>query len=326
MNFFKNTKFENKVMLIFILILVLGISLINTISIVYFKFSLESSILKEINCYKKIFQYDPYFSPPSYILINKITTINKDYEVVGKVGDYFIFLKKSYKTKKLKSFASTLFLWEGIIVMSLILVMYLTIINFLKKEEENIRFLEFLILSITHKIGNFLAIQKINTDILKIKCPQEKAVNRIEENYRFVEKDFKLTLDTIKNLKDADKKKIINLKDVIVQIINSFEDIIKEKNIKLKLKDCYIKMSEIDAENIFFNLIENSIKYSKKEIQIKICCTQRYFYLIIRNDISEQKEGTGIGLEIVKYLLQRNKGKLYIKAKENYLTVVKIKK
>ena len=111
-------------MLIFIFILVVGLSLINTISIIYFKFNLENSISREINCYKKIFEYDHYFTPPPYIIINKITTINKDYEVVGQVDDYFIFLKKSYKTEKLKSFASTLFIWEGIIVLSLIFVMY----------------------------------------------------------------------------------------------------------------------------------------------------------------------------------------------------------
>ncbi len=326
MRFPRNSKFETKIMLIFVSILVFGISLINAISVIYYKFSLENSILKEINCYKKILEYDPYFTPPSYILINKITAINKDYEIVGQTGDYFIFLKKSYKSEKLKSFASTLFIWEGIIVISLILVMYLTIINFLKKEEENLKFLEFLVLSITHKIGNFLAIQKLNIDILKLKCPEEKSVNRIEENYRFIEKDFKITLETIQNLKKSENKKLLNVKDVITQILKNFEDVLKEKNLKLKLKDCYLKISEIDAENIIFNLIENSIKYSENSIQIKVCCTQKYFYLIIKNDISEQKEGTGIGLEIVKYLLSKNNGKLYNRAKKDYLAVVKIKK
>ncbi len=313
-------------MLIFITILVIGISLINTISIIYFKFNLESSILKEINCYKKIFEYDPYFTPPPYILINKITAINKDYEVVGKVKDYFIFLKKDYKKQKLKSFASTLFIWEAIIVISLIFVMYATIINFIKKEEENINFLEFLILSITHKIGNFLAIQKLNIEILKLKYPEEKAVNRIEENYRFIEKDFKITLESIQNLKKTQKKKLINFKDIVEQTVKNFEDVLKNKKLNLRLKDCYLKISEIDAENIVFNLIENSVKYSQKSITIKICCTSKYFYLIIKNDISEQKEGTGIGLEIVRYLLEKNNGKLYTKAKKNYITVVKIKK
>jgi two-component sensor histidine kinase len=322
----KNTKFENKIMLIFIFILVLGISLINAVSVVYFKFNLENSISKEINCYKRIFKYDPYFTPPSYLIINKITSLSKDYEIVGKVDDYYIFLKKSYKTQKLKSFASTLFIWEGIIVISLILIMYLTIINFLKKEEENLKFLEILVLSITHKIGNFLAIQKLNIDILKMKCSEEKAVYRIEENYKFIEKDFKITLESIQNLKSSEKKKLINIKDVITEIVKNFEDVLKEKDLKLKLKDCYIKISEIDAENIIFNLIENSVKYSKKSIYIKVCCTQKYFYLIIKNDISEQNKGTGIGLEIVKYLLQKNNGRLYTKAKKNYLVVVKIKK
>ncbi len=326
MNNQKKLKFENKIMLIFIFILVLGISLINAISVLYFKFNLERSISKEVNCYKKIFEYDPYFSPPPYIIINKITAINKDFEVVGKVDDYFIFIKKSYKTGKLKSFASTLFIWEGIIVISLILIMYLTIINFLKKEEENIKFLEFLVLSITHKIGNFLAIQKLNIDILKMKYPHEKAIYRIEDNYKFIEKDFKITLETIQNLKKSEDKKVINIKDVVVQTIKNFEDVIKDKNLNLNLKDCYLKISEIDAENIIFNLIENSIKYSKNKIYIKICCTSKYFYLIIKNDISEQKKGTGIGLEIVKYILQKNNGKLYTKAKRNYLTLVKIKK
>ena len=181
-------------------------------------------------------------------------------------------------------------------------------------------YLEIVLLVISHKLGNFLSIQKINLEIIKEKC-NLNAVNRLNYAFDFIERDFKLTLNILKNIENIDfQGDKVNVKDLIEDILRNFD----LKYVKLKLKNISIKTNKNDLENLLYILIENSIKYSKNKIYIRMCLNERKLLIAIKNDIGHVITGRGLGLELAKFLAKKNNWKLYTKSKKEFLAILKI--
>ena len=146
----------------------------------------------------------------------------------------------------------------------------------------------------------------------------------------------------------------VNLKEVL----NSVEDIHK-KNLKLfefknNIKDdFFIKGDHEKLIEVFSNIIDNSIKYSEKNKKIEINCgqgngkvigdsytvsikdngigipteklpriTERFF----RVDAAKSKKvgGTGLGMAIVKHIVNQHRGELEIKSEAQNGTEIKV--
>ncbi|MDQ7055809.1 MAG: hypothetical protein Q9M89_04730 [Persephonella sp.] len=200
--------------------------------------------------------------------------------------------------------------------------MYFTIIKYIKNEEYIRKYLEILILTITHKLGNFLSVQKINIDLIKSKC-RIKAVHRLENAYSLIEKDFKFTIKTLKNLGETEKSlTTVNLKDMIEDVLHHFVENLHNKEIKLKLQNVYIKADPNDLENILFSVIENAVKFSENRIYIKMCKKDSKIYIYIKNDVGEMSRGAGVGIQIAQFLLSQYGGQIRTHAGRDYLTVL----
>ncbi|WP_457638808.1 hypothetical protein, partial [Persephonella sp.] len=302
--------FENKVFIIFTLILAVGLSAINLVSVLFFRYNIENQIYKEANLYKEVYKYNPSVHFPVYLKkFDKLPPVKK-YEIIGIVNGQYIAIDREYKTHKIKEFALTLLLWDAVLILSAMLFLYFTIIKYLKKEEYLKKYLEILILTITHKLGNFLSVQRINIDLIKSKC-KIKAVNRLESAYSLIEKDFKFTIKTLKTLENPEKNiTTVNLKDLIEDVVYHFTDTLKEKKLTLRLKDIYIKADPNDIENILFAVIENAVKFSQEKVFIKMCKKDDAVYLFIKNDVGEAVKGAGVGLEIAQFLLSQYGGEV----------------
>ena len=146
----------------------------------------------------------------------------------------------------------------------------------------------------------------------------------------------------------------VNLKEVL----NSVEDI-HQKNLKLfefknNIKDdFFIKGDHEKLIEVFSNIIDNSIKYSEKNKKIEINCgqgngkvigdsytvsikdngigipteqlpriTERFF----RVDAAKSKKvgGTGLGMAIVKHIVNQHRGELEIKSEAQNGTEIKV--
>ena len=233
-------------------------------------------------------------------------------------------LDPSYKDKKLKEFAFTLLMWEAVLVLTLMVLIYFTIIRYIRKEEYIKRYLEILLLTISHKLGNFLSIQSLNINLIKSKC-NLKAVNRLENAYSIIEKDFKFTLKTLKNLRDIEENiTTINIKDVIEDVVHNFQENLKDKNVRLDIFDVYIKADPNDIENIFFAIIENTAKFSEKKVFIKMCLKEKNLYIFIKNDVGEIEKGAGIGLEIAEFLISNYNGEIKTHIGRDFLTMIRL--
>ena len=221
--------------------------------------------------------------------------------------------------RKVKDLAICLFLWEAALVLSLSLIFYKLLWLHLKEREENRQFLEMLLLTLSHKLGNFLAAQRVNIEILK-QTQNLKAVQRLEKGYEFMEKEAKHTLQIIKNFKGhLRQRQKIDLTALIREIVSGFKEELEGKFLDISLSPVQIYGVKTEIEMIFYILIENAVKYADKEIFMHLIFKDNKPLFIIKNDINPYiSKGSGIGLKLAERLAKANKIKLTFKKENGY--------
>jgi len=180
---------------------------------------------------------------------------------------------------------------------------------------------------------------------------EEKDKERIKY-YNIIQKQTKRLINIVQDLlklSQLDEKrnlefKKVNLEQIIENILPIFKKKANEKSLKLKVKiekEIFLNGDEDKLEQMFINLIDNSIKYTNKgEIEVVINKSEdrlvkisiedtgigipeehlpyifERFYIV---DKSRTKEngGTGLGLSIVKSIVDLHKGKINVESKEN---------
>ncbi len=139
--------------------------------------------------------------------------------------------------------------------------------------------------------------------------------------------------------RSAVKIKRLNISRLVSDVIESFEFRIKELGVTVKvndLPDC--RGDEVMMGQIFSNLIDNALKYLHKNcpglIQISgykkdkfsVYCVEdngkgipsEYHEKIfeIFHKLDSCKPGEGLGLTIVKKIMERHKGKIWVESEE----------
>lgn len=218
---------------------------------------------------------------------------------------------RDFIENKILEYTKQVILWEFLLVLATMFILYKIIDRMTKQQREYKDFLELILLTISHKFGNFLASQKGNLEILKIKYDQ-KALQRLEKNYEHIEEEFRTIVKYIENFKrfSADREKI-SLRETLNKCIDLLID---KEAIRIRGKDLLLYSNKQVLENILFPLIENAVKYSEGVISIRI--TRKY--LAIRNKILVTSRGTGIGLKISETLAKKQGFQLLYRTKGEY--------
>jgi signal transduction histidine kinase len=298
----------------------MGISILNVIAISFYKDFLIQTFHRNAERELKIAQYERDYPLSDYLKISEKPLLNKDLELVSQILDgKFVYLDWHIVYKMVKNFGINLFIWEMVLILSLSFLFYKLLWVHLKEREENRAFLEILLLSLSHKLGNFLASQRLNIEILK-QTPSPTALARLENTYSFVEMEFKHTLNIIKNFKTgSQKKEKIDLKPIIKANLAQFKEPLKDKQLRLDLTDTSVKGERVNVEMIFYLLIENAIKYAQRDIFIQLKKEDNFILCLIKNDINPKvPKGSGIGLSLVHQLAQKYGIKLSHKEEDNF--------
>jgi len=146
-----------------------------------------------------------------------------------------------------------------------------------------------------------------------------------------------LMLTRLEHLKE-DPKTSINLKDTLLESLESLQMMAIEKDIKieLNLSDVTMICDKLDMQKLFKNLVENAIKYSDKNKSISVSLQKtkdqilfsikdqgigidqihqsRVFERFYRVDKGRKDGGTGLGLAIVKHIVIKYHGHIELKS------------
>lgn len=136
------------------------------------------------------------------------------------------------------------------------------------------------------------------------------------------------------------KQENCDLNIIIEQAIKTLQPLADEKNITIskKLEPLFtLKLDKDLLQQILLNIVENAIKYSPENSNIHLTSTEDQNYVIVcvkdegkgipQEDqyriwekfsrLNEQKEGTGLGLFLVKYFVEVHGGAVFINSQVN---------
>jgi signal transduction histidine kinase len=238
----------------------------------------------------------------------------------------------------------------GIIFFALIitgLVLNTTfLIREIRKNEQQDAFLN----AVTHELKTPIASIKLYLETLKTR---EVTEDKRREFYDVMLADSDRLLTTVEQVLQAsrtkEKSRELNISKIEVgELLNECAKLVRTR---YKLEDAAIRVSEVPADTfisgdiaelrtVFGNLLDNAVKYSDGEIQISVI-TRIYLskfveirirdrgvgispnelknvfkrFYRIPNNTTQNTKGTGLGLYIVRSVIKKHRGKIFVKSK-----------
>lgn len=182
---------------------------------------------------------------------------------------------------------------------------------------------------------DLLEINKLSMkqkDYLKVICSKIETLTTLTEQLY----DFSKCLD----LKDKIKKEKVCINEVLEEVLISYYELFKKKNITPIITINKDKIFKYLDKNMFIrvleNIISNALKYSEKNFKVnllkngKIIVSNETKKLNITNvskifnryyTLESGDKSSGLGLSIAKQLIELNNGKIIAKYKNNNLII-----
>lgn len=245
---------------------------------------------------------------------------------------------------------------EGLVFFILLIVGIVAVRNAFKRQVNLAKREENFLLSVSHELKTPIAsvqlflqtLQKHDhlTEMEKQKMYSNslKEVNRLDSIVSNI-----LTARQIESGESTLQKEKIQLDDFITKRVEILKSTLaKNHTIYLNLKPIETYIDKLSFESILTNLIENSVKYSDKgsEIKIDLTSTNSNFTLSIsdyglgitneekkhifnkfyrvQSDLTRHTKGTGLGLFIIKHLVNSHQGTIKLLDNKPKGLIVKI--
>lgn len=133
-----------------------------------------------------------------------------------------------------------------------------------------------------------------------------------------------LSVYSIENLKDDEE--IVCIKNELSRVLQKYDVLIHQKELRIQndVKDETMYIGKTALNIILSNLISNAINYTYEKGMIQIGIEQDYFYIQNKQD-STQPKGNGLGLYIVRNLLDNYKMKYEVIEGEDFIFKIRFK-
>ncbi len=270
-------------------------------------------------------------------------------------NQYFLIVNFTNRRTVLLSSVLPLLLSSIVLTLLIIILFYLTI-KMLLKQKKIADIKNDLLTNISHEFKTPISTISLAADVLGegetkyfkkytkvIKTESERLTNMVED----VLTTASLERDEI-NL----NKESIDLHKLIIEVINNFELTLTQKGseviTKLNAHKFMVLADENQMKNVFTNIIDNSIKYNNNKPKITIetrSTNDKIIISISDNGIGIDKKninkifdtfyrvptgnvhnvkGYGIGLNVVKKIIEAHSGKVEVTSEINKGTILKI--
>lgn len=133
-----------------------------------------------------------------------------------------------------------------------------------------------------------------------------------------------LSVYSIENLKDDEE--IVCIKNELSRVLQKYDVLIHQKGLRIQndVKDETMYIGKTALNIILSNLISNAINYTYEKGVIQIGIEQDYFYIQNKQDPTQPK-GNGLGLYIVRNLLDNYKMKYEVIEGEDFIFKIQFK-
>ncbi|MGA1861520.1 HAMP domain-containing sensor histidine kinase [Deferribacter thermophilus] len=216
-----------------------------------------------------------------------------------------------------------------------------------------------LMASISHEIKNPLNSIMINSDLLIMYCEKigsektkklvESIINDAERIRTIIDQTLRFSKYTPNNVECLNVKEFLKDIEAYVKRILFDKDYISFEIHKIgEWRDCFIKISRVQLEQVFINIIKNAIdavsSAENPKVILEIECEDDFIIFRFKDNgvgMSEEvkknifnefyttkKDGTGMGLSIVKDIIDAHNGQIFVESELNKGTtfIVKLKR
>ena len=313
-------RFETKALAVIVVSLVIGLSMINFLSVLYLRLLTEDYLEREIDRVYRLYTLNAGVRVPEYLRISENPVPPEGFRVIRYTGKHFIFLREDYIRDRLRNFSVFILMWEALLVMALIVIFQRVVVRYMRREREIKDLTGILLLTLTHRIGNFLSVQRINLELLE-KTP---ALERLKESVRRLERDYRKTLDILEDLKEGQglEPERVDLKEAVERTVSSLP-VREGVRVRMRLSRVYVHTNPVYMDILLSSLIENALRYAKTKVYIKVCEGENGPVLVIRNDIRSYDGGSGMGLQIVRFVTRKIGAEVRYRVKDHFTVVVR---
>ncbi|RLJ71027.1 hypothetical protein BCF55_1316 [Hydrogenivirga caldilitoris] len=315
-------KFENKIIITLITVIIASFSIINLTTVLYIKAIIEDNLIREAYIYSKLILYNRSEPYPEYLLLSEKPILKKDYSILAYTGRHYVLVKDEYIKDKLISYTTFVVLWEASSLIILLLLFYYTLYRYIRRERDNKELLNVMLLALTHRLGNFLATHKLNVELMKEPTLQQ----RLRRSIEVLENTYNSTIDAIETLQSGQEEavKSINLPQMLLEITVLYGDTSK-KDIRLQVNSSIrVKGNPTYMYMLIDTLVDNAIKHSDNRVYVRLLRYKRRNILVVRNDVKPKggEEGSGLGLKIARYICEKLGFGMRIRTKGRFTVVV----
>lgn len=312
-----NVKSENKFFIIILLAMIVALMMINFISVFNLKENHIQGISKDIETYLLLKAANVSAPLPKYLEMRDYFQSYKDYTLFSTHKPHYFYLKNSYLEGKLMAHVRLLLMWDCIIILVVLMLYYLTARRMLMRHESLEKAKEITLFTLNHKLKNYLAGQRINFEILKEL--EVKSADRLIASNEKMTKDLDRIFQFIQKYNEVPSKGNLQIQSLVKEILIDLSSAYPHKRHHVSGDDLVTSAFQSDLYFVLFLLLENAYKYSKSYINVKTIQTDRSGLVIIRNNINSHMEsGLGVGLDIVDYLVKKNRFILSVKKAKIY--------
>ncbi len=275
-------------------------------------------------------------TPPHILISNeRLADRWKEYDLITLYRGMFVYVKRGYFYDKAKSFMISTFLTEVLITLIITGTFYLLLSKFYRSEKRYRDLLGIILLASAHRMGNFLSSLKLSLEILKKEshgAKNEEKIKKLARQADLLEEDFKKNLKTLNSIMDKNvPNENISLLRTVREITFHYKKRYPDKLVYIKGRnkdEFQIKTNPALLQNLVDILIENAFMHSSRVIKLRLKNSRNKICLLITNDIlDERSSGSGIGLEIARYLTKLLGAHIYQNARgKRFKTLITLPK